>query len=91
LAFYYLDVSIRCLKLRYIFDPLEREYIRAIGGYDDHREASLVTEVPRVREWNMGLGLDNFVRVTIQRACYVKNDQERWNVGFPHVIIIYKN
>ena len=42
--------------------------------------------VPRVRQWNLGMGLDNLMRLTMQRSCFVQNEATKTKDGYPVVL-----
>ena len=41
-----------------------------------------------LKEWNFGVTQDNFVRLTLQRACYEANKNKKMKDGFPLQLVI---
>ncbi|CAD7964530.1 unnamed protein product [Amoebophrya sp. A25] len=80
--------SAKTVSLGYVFDHMResaatnRGNAAATGG----TQVSLTSFTPRVRDWSVGFMRDNFIRLTIQPACYRQNDAVRWRYGYPFVL-----
>jgi hypothetical protein len=56
-----------------------------VQGGDPSWESSMST-TPRMFHWNVGFMPNNFVRTTMQVACFDENEEEKWKFGYPFVL-----
>jgi len=73
--------------------PLEEEPKAADGlsiGFvpyaENGRSKSQITQTVRMTDYNIGVMPNNHVRITLQVACYRKNENKQWMQGYPIVL-----
>eukprot|EP00397_Hematodinium_sp_SG-2012_P000231 GEMP01000231.1.p1 GENE.GEMP01000231.1~~GEMP01000231.1.p1 ORF type:complete len:1549 (+),score=321.39 GEMP01000231.1:115-4761(+) len=91
------DPSITCAKSQQILPMTRPDYSLFQGpltnaaegetsiGFIPHSATADPERLPRVREWNVGITSANFVRITIQVACFRKTKDKRFSDGYAQV------